>query len=276
MFIYRFTSKQQRSFLLVLLLLHGKIIHIQVYITLTITFILILKFFLNQAMVYKQLRTLLQETDEIAFTIMLDEFLRQLMNDPDAQPFLEYFVNCYANKALLWAYCYRMHTGINTNMHIERMHKTLKYIYLNGKNVQRLDKAISAIMKFVRDKLFDELIALHRGKISSKIKELRVRHKTSLGLDASSIIPTDCGWNIASSSKLKVYKIEEHNTTCKCQLACRDCGVCIHHYRCSCIDSAIKWNMCKHIHLLCKHRRYDATADEQTQTGIQFDNFMKK
>jgi len=79
-----------------------------------------------------------------------------------------------------WAYCHRIHAGINTNMHFERMHRTRKHIYLQGKNVKRLDKSLHALMKYTRDKSIDRLIELHKGKICSKVKELRKRHKTSV------------------------------------------------------------------------------------------------
>lgn len=84
-----------------------------------------------------------------------------------------------------------------------------------------------------------------------KIKELRKRHKTSLTLETSCIISTENGWNIMSSKNLEMYTIEQYDNKCTCQLSCIECGCCIHKYRCSCIDSVIKWNMCKHIYLLC-------------------------
>ena len=45
-----------------------------------------------------------------------------------------------------WAYCYRVHLGINTNMAIENFNKILKYCYLKGKRIKRLDKIICAIL----------------------------------------------------------------------------------------------------------------------------------
>lgn len=33
-----------------------------------------------------------------------------------------------------------------------------------------------------------------------------------------------------------------------CELKCRLCAVCIHSYTCSCIDSIVRGNLCKHIH----------------------------
>ena len=84
-----------------------------------------------------------------------------------------------------WAYCHRLQGGLNTNMHIERMHHTIKYVYLHGKNVKRLDKAIIALMSFVRDKLFDRLIVLSKGKLTTKLKDIRKRHKSVTEINAN-------------------------------------------------------------------------------------------
>lgn len=32
----------------------------------------------------------------------------------------------------IWAYCYRKYLGVNCNMHLESMHKIIKYFYLDG------------------------------------------------------------------------------------------------------------------------------------------------
>lgn len=73
-------------------------------------------------------------------------------------------------------------------MHIERMHRTLKHIYLQGKKVKLLDKSLHQLMQFIRDKLIYSLIVLHKGKTSSKVKELRKRHKTSLEMSYKTVI----------------------------------------------------------------------------------------
>lgn len=119
---------------------------------------------------------------------------------PDIADFISYFEETYINTIEYWAYAYRLHNGINTNMHLERFHKSLKYIYLKGKNVKRLDKGICAIMGFVRDKLFDRLITCHKGKLCSKIKEIRVRHKNMSSLDGNLLIQCEHGWEIPSKT----------------------------------------------------------------------------
>lgn len=137
-----------------------------------------------------------------------DQAYKNWLQNDDTHEFALYSEQYYLKCPNAWAYCHRKHAGLNTNLHIERMHKTLKYIYLHGKNVKRRDKSIHAIMRFVRDKLVDRLIILKKGKISSKIKELRKRHKTSSEVYCRTTITRDANenkWNISSSSWREVF-----------------------------------------------------------------------
>ncbi|ENN71920.1 hypothetical protein YQE_11415, partial [Dendroctonus ponderosae] len=93
----------------------------------------------------------------------------------------------------------------------------------------------------------------HGVKILTKSAIRTFEHKTSLALDVSLLITSDEGWTFKSSSS-KVYFINEVDTDCNCQLRCNYCDACIHRYSCTCMDSAIKWIMCKHIHLVCMFR----------------------
>lgn len=195
-------------------------------------------------------------------------------DDPETKEFAKYFIDHYSGNYDCWAYSCRLHSGINTNMHLERMHRTIKYIYLKGKNVKRLDKAVSAIMRFVRDKLFERLIVINKGKLCSKIKDLRSRHKASLLLDSNSVIILPDGWQVLSERSNETYMIQELNQTCTCQLICSECNICLHRYSCSCIDSSIKFNMCKHIHLLATLRKQDVSNTERHEnTGKNFNEF---
>lgn len=140
-------------------------------------------------------------------------------------------------------------------MHIERLHRTIKYIYLDGKKIKRLDKAIHCLLKFIRDKIFDRLITLEKGKISSKIYNLRKRHRESSKLYPESAIKLcDDEWQIKSASRSGEYYIIRKNKECNsnCTLMCKDCNFCLHAYTCTCIDNSVQWNMCKHIHLISK------------------------
>ncbi|GFT92997.1 uncharacterized protein NPIL_21081 [Nephila pilipes] len=123
----------------------------------------------KQAKTYKIIRSLLEERDIYTFQTLTEAAIKFLKGDPDTIEFSNYFETYYLQNISSWAYCYRLHSGINTNMHIERMHRTSKYIYLHGKNVKRLDKAIHGIMRFVRDKMIDRLITSNKGKLTKRI-----------------------------------------------------------------------------------------------------------
>ena len=207
-----------------------------------------------QEQTYKILRTLLQETDQEAFTIMFENALFKLKSNPETKDFGIYFKNTYGSTIENWAFCHRVNLGLNTNMHIERMHRTIKYIYLKGLSNNRLDKSIYFIIKFIRDRMYDRLIILHKGKITKKISDLRKRHISSKNLQIGAIFQVEDGvWNVQSERNAEIYRIEKVNEECTCRIICEHCKTCIHHYCCSCVDSSIKWNMCKHIHLLCRY-----------------------
>lgn len=75
-------------------------------------------------------------------------------------------------------------------------------------------------------------------------------------LDKDSLTECEHGWEIMSQTTKEIYLIQETDSKCNtCQLKCTDCNTCIHEYICSCIDSAVKFNMCKHIHLVANLRK---------------------
>ena len=118
--------------------------------------------------------------------------------------------------------------------------------------MKRLDKALHALMRFLRNRIVDRVIMLEKGKICTKLKYLRNRHKKSTEFDTV-ITKRQGGWNVFSEGSKDIYVVEESNINCSssCKLICDECDVCIHKYICTCPDSAIKWNMCKHIHKVC-------------------------
>ncbi|XP_049964054.1 uncharacterized protein LOC126484546 [Schistocerca serialis cubense] len=207
----------------------------------------------KQGEVYKQIRTLMHEQDVDSFDEMLNIVLERLECDPDTVQFATYFRDNYVGNANSWAYCHRLNAGIITNMHTERMHRTIKYIYLGSKCVKRLDKAIFALMSFVKHKLFDRLIVLNKGKLTSKLKDIRLRHKSGNNIKEDFITMEFSGWKVRSSSRRSTdYFVYDNDFQCNCRLMCIKCRACIHRYSCTCIDYTIKWNMCKHIHSVCR------------------------
>lgn len=230
----------------------------------------------KQVEIYKVLRTLLQEQDAEAFSRMFDNAINRMAKDDETMHFSNYFISYYAPSVQSWAYCHRLNSGINTNMHIERMHRTLKHIYLQGKKVKRLDKSLHALMRYTRDKSIDRLIVLHKGKISSKLKELRKRHKTSILMSLEMVLKNVDGksWNVLSGKTNEMYEVNQLKSNCDCQINCYDCQSCIHCYSCSCIDSTIKWNMCKHIHLVCRFLKKTNDENIKNDENINTNNIL--
>ncbi|XP_054275471.1 uncharacterized protein LOC128994741 [Macrosteles quadrilineatus] len=200
--------------------------------------------------VQKILQTLMYELDIDTFHRLLEGFLSTLKADDVFHDFLEYFSKNYLSVGQYksWAYCYRVHAGINTNMSLESFNRVLKYCYLKGKKVRRLDKTLCAILNLMRDKIFDLLIKMLRGKLVRKLQTLRKCHKRSLTVGNNQIMVNENKWLVTSSTQTEFYTVKRVRQCKTCQLQCFSCNSCFHEFVCNCIESAIRNNMCKHIH----------------------------
>lgn len=65
-------------------------------------------------------------------------------------------------------------------MFVEAFHKVFKYQYLKVKSKKRLDNLLLNLLKYVRDKTFDRLIKLTKGKVTSRLSVIHERHLRSL------------------------------------------------------------------------------------------------
>ncbi|GFT29466.1 hypothetical protein NPIL_475911 [Nephila pilipes] len=68
-------------------------------------------------------------------------------------------------------------------------------------------------MRFIRDKLVDRLIVMNKGKLTSKLKDIRQHHKTNLSLSTVMITENESGYIFPSSSLQETYLVQESNTT---------------------------------------------------------------
>ncbi|XP_048522007.1 uncharacterized protein LOC125504288 [Dendroctonus ponderosae] len=66
-----------------------------------------------------------------------------------------------------------------------------------------------------------------------------------------------------------MYVVERLSLGCTCKLVCDKCQACIHQYTCSCLDCSVKWNMCKHIHLVCTFISKISGEEVQTESVRQ-------
>ena len=61
-------------------------------------------------------------------------------------------------------------------------------------------------------------------------------------------------WTVSSAATPSMsYTVTMVNQHCQCQLKCINCGACVHMYTCTCIDSALHFTVCKHVH--CVHMK---------------------
>ena len=136
----------------------------------------------SQISVYHKLRVLLEETNVERFDLLLQNTVLQWSEDPSTVEFYKYFPAHYSQRFKQWAMCYRKRACINTNMFVEAFHRVLKYVYLKGTVNKRIDACISMLLRFARDKLFDRLQKIERGKNTSRLQLIANRHKSSLNM----------------------------------------------------------------------------------------------
>lgn len=122
-----------------------------------------------QADVYKMLRTVLEQMDESLCTEYLQITLTRLESSNATMSFGKYFREQWSSEVEHWSYCHRKGFGINSNMFVEAFHRVLKYSYLRGKANRRLDVCIVGLIKYNRDKIFQRLTKLTKGKNTQKV-----------------------------------------------------------------------------------------------------------
>nr|XP_047133867.1 uncharacterized protein LOC124812015 isoform X2 [Hydra vulgaris] len=209
-----------------------------------------------EADIYKQIRFVLQLSDKNLFDDYLNSLMGYLQSSVLTQMFAEYFEKYWVNNKHIWAFCYRMGHGINTNMYMESFHKVFKYSYLQGKHNKRIDNCLFALLKFNRDKVYERIIKLTKGKISYKLKMVHSRHIASLQLCESFTKDDKGAWLIPSETNACHYRVVIHQKLCditECFTKCPECKVCTHLYSCDCMDFLTKNIPCKHIHLVHRH-----------------------
>lgn len=210
---------------------------------------------------------MLYETDENNFYIELQTVLNDLLNDKDTEDYGKYFKSMYCNRVDKWAYFNRKYIGINTNMYLEALHKNIKHCNLDGKQCKRLDLSINALMALVRDKSFERIIKITKKKKSHKINQIIAAHNKSLKITSDMVMRVDDYWLVNSETEVNLkYKVEKTLKLCKeCVLTCDKCKICIHTYKCSCMNNIIYFNICKHIHACAKSEMTDNLPRDENQ-----------
>ena len=223
-----------------------------------------IKDFELESQVYTQLRIVLEQTEERNFNSYLSLLCERLHNSSATKEFAEYFDVHWVPYASRWGYYFRCGLGINTNMFCEAFHRVFKYNYLKGKQNRRVDKCLVNLMKYSRDKNFERIIKLTKGKATQRLKMIQERHQTSLRLSFGMITAVnDAEWHVNSEAVDRRYDVKLTGQACdnlSCGLRCVDCNVCIHTYTCTCTDFLLYCTICKHIHLVHRQRERSGTV----------------
>ena len=174
-------------------------------------------------------------------------------------------------------------------MALEKWHQELKYNpSVGGKCLQRLDVSIANVIECLRLKFLRRLVSLSRNRIPHKLHELRKRHKIADQIINETDIfeeTPNTKWLVASSKNknstqfLHFYTVKLESVpgdTCNCNLKCFNCNTCIHMFSCDCHDFCIQFNMCKHIHLICKKypRQINCNNTADCNTSLEEHSFI--
>ena len=199
--------------------------------------------------IYHQLQILLTENEEPNFRQILQQFLSSLESTEPA--FSKYFKENYCNRLGEWASHFRVGSVVNTNMFLESFHRTLKVVYLQHKHNRRIDYLLNILLKIARDKIFEQLTKLEKGKFTHRVSEINKRHKEAVKMKPQVKVLDDNTWNITSARHKGIhYTIKKVMDICSCKLRCSTCGTCVHMYTCSCIDASLHATVCKHVHAI--------------------------
>ena len=208
--------------------------------------------------IYHHLRTPLQCTTISVFQVLLQNFISWLL-EKGYNEFCTYFQAHYCNREGEWAFCYRVGTPFNTNMFIESFHRLLKVVYLDNEKNRRIDSLLNTLLRIARDKAYERLIKVEKGKHTHRICEISKRHKAAESLlnDPNYRLPIQDitndsaeSWRVYGSNMQDQYTVMKVKESCDCELLCKPCNTCSHMYKCTCIDDLIHSTVCKHVHVV--------------------------
>ena len=203
------------------------------------------------AEVYLQLRILLNQADKGQFQQLLTQFLSYLLSH-NLNRFHAYFTTYYCSRIAVWAPCYHERSIVNTNMHLENFHRLLKTVYMEGKHNRRINQLLSILLRVTRDKAYERLIKVEKGKVTHRISDINRRHQRAQemllhGIEVRKV--AECTWLVQSSQLDDMHTVKKLTEDCDCKLTCGHCKACVHMYACTCMDSLIHATVCKHCHI---------------------------
>ncbi|XP_050310793.1 uncharacterized protein LOC126746526 isoform X4 [Anthonomus grandis grandis] len=118
----------------------------------------------NRQIMKHEMRKILKETDPQKFIQLKENYFRQLEEEEETnfQNYLKKYYFQSQERIMMWAHCYRINAGINTNMAIESLNKVLKYNKMNGKQNIRIEKLLDLLDELVDERMWKRIINVER------------------------------------------------------------------------------------------------------------------
>ena len=140
-------------------------------------------------------------------------------------------------------------------MALETMHRNLKVIYFQENVVKRLDEAIQHLLKYLKDRRHDWIISRTKGKTTKKHSCIFEKHQLAVDLQWSFVIsPLKDNiflvQNTITGTSYEVQIEDQCDFGDLCSLKCTECNCCLKRISCDCPDNSIKFEFCKHCHLV--------------------------
>ncbi|KAG8177326.1 hypothetical protein JTE90_018352 [Oedothorax gibbosus] len=202
---------------------------------------------------YRTMRLLLECQNKDVFDTMFKNFLDTLSQDATSKNTGSFIAQKYGTCKELWAYSYHRDIKLGSIIQLEALHRTMKFCCMEGRK-NRLDKFIFVIMKLVRFKMLDRLTRiLDDEKISLALDAISMFHGIGIEIDNDRISSSsEKIWLVRSDdeeTEEDAYVVREFETCPDhCTLKCEQCGICVHMFSCSCMQSMMNANLCQHIH----------------------------
>ncbi|XP_063914785.1 uncharacterized protein LOC135131139 isoform X2 [Zophobas morio] len=231
----------------------------------------------NRLKMKKEMRNILKETKVEKFIELKENYFNHLMEENEFS-FLNYlknitFRNYFQNedRIMMWAHCFRINVGINTNMAIESLNKVLKHNKMKGNRNIRIEKLLDMLEELVNEKMWKKILNTERPNANN------YQHKVTAEAHKKAENMTNCVDTIefgkfrVKSSTGKHFYCVSYNLICDkdCRsMYCNECKVCFHRYKCECPEFSVKTAVCKHIHAVVLYeRRVHGSVLDTVNTG---------
>ena len=163
---------------------------------------------------------------------------------------------------------------MNTNMFSEAFHRVLKIVYLRHRHNRRIDYLIYILLKIARDKAFEQLLKMEKGKHTHRKCDIHKRHQRAVSYAVFATIEQldNCAYRVSSETKPgECYMVQTVQLACTCQTKCQFCLACAHIYSCTCLDACTNTTVCKHMHLVHMKNKPNNIMDTSAPETQQLD-----